>query len=140
MITQPKSVVTDVLAEHAMKTLLLVLCALAAVPSFGQIPEPAVVLLNRGLRDEAAGRLEEAKLILVTLASTYAGHPLAEKAKVEIGALCLYREAQALVREGKTIDGYSAFRTVMRIYPESPLAKLADDASKSLGIPPDPRR
>jgi hypothetical protein len=84
--------------------------------------------------------LDQAKLILVTLASTYAGHPLAENAKTEIGALYMAREAQAQAREGKTAEGYATFRSLMRIYPDSPLAKLADEAARSLGVPPDPRR
>jgi len=123
-----------------MKTLFLVLLLLAAIPTFGQSVDPAKVLFDLGTRDEQAGRPERAKVALLTLASTYQGHPLADRAKVEIGAIYLFLEAQAQVQSGKTQGGYDTFRTVLRVYPESPLAKLADEAAKSLGIPADPRR
>jgi outer membrane protein assembly factor BamD (BamD/ComL family) len=122
-----------------MKTLSLLLL-LAAIPMFGQAVDPAKVLFDAGTRDEEAGRPERAKLVLLTLASTYQGHPLADKAKVEIGAIYLFLEAQAQVQSGKTQEGYDSFRRIMRVYPDSPLAKLADGSAKSLGIPADPRR
>jgi outer membrane protein assembly factor BamD (BamD/ComL family) len=118
----------------------LLLLFLAAIPTFGQAVDPAKVLFDVGTREEQAGRPERAKLALLTLASTYQSHPLADRAKVEIGAIYLFLEAQAQVQSGKTQDGYATFRTILRVYPESPLAKLADEAAKSLGIPADPRR
>ncbi len=123
-----------------MMRLSLVLFLLAAIPTFGQSVDPAKVLFDAGVRDEQAGRPERAKLALLTLASTYQGHPLADRAKIEIGAIYLFLEAQAQVQSGKTQDGYAAYRTILRVYPESPLAKLADEAAKSLGIPANPRR
>ena len=122
-----------------MKTFAFLLPLLVAIPTFGQ-SDPAQVLFDIGIRDEQAGRLERAKLTLVTLAATYQGQPFADKAKTEIGAIYLFLEAQALVQSGKTQDGYATFRLVSRVYPESPLAKLADEAAKSLGIPASPRR
>jgi outer membrane protein assembly factor BamD (BamD/ComL family) len=123
-----------------MKTLSLLCLLLAALPIFGQPADPAQVLFDVGTRHEQAGRAEQAKLILLVLASTYHGHPLAERAKVEIGALCLFMEGQAQVKAAKPQEAYDTFRTVMRVYPESPLAKVADETAKSLGIPADPRR
>jgi hypothetical protein len=122
-----------------MKILSLLLLLLAAIPTFGQSVDPAKVLFDLGTQDEQAGRPENAKVILFTLASAYEG-PIADRAKIEIGAIYLFLEAQAQVQSGKTQDGYATYRTVLRLYPESPLAKLADAAAKSLGIPADPRR
>jgi TolA-binding protein len=123
-----------------MKTFSFLFVLVAAIPMLGQSSDPAKVLFDLGTRDEQAGRPERAKLTFLTLAATYLDDPLAEKAKVEIGAIYLFLEAQAQVNSGKTRDGYKTFRTVMRVYPESPLAKLADETAKSLGIPADPRR
>ena len=123
-----------------MKTLFFPLLVLAAIPTFGQSVDPAKVLFDVGTRDEQAGRPERAKLALLTLASTYQGHPLADRARVEIGAIYLFLEAQAQVQSGNRQDGYATYRAILRVYPESPLAKLADDAARSLGIPADPRR
>jgi len=125
---------------HTFRCLLL-LCT--ALPLFSQntVPtNPAQVLFDMGTKDEAAGRLERAKLILKTLASTYDTDPLAAKAREELGAIYMFMEAQAEVGSGKTQAAYDSFRTLMRIYRDSPLAKLADETSKTLGIPPDPRR
>ena len=123
---------------HMFRSFVL-LCA--AVPVFSQVPaDPDRVLFDLGTRAEAAGRLERAKLTLVTLASTYTGSPLADKARAELGAIYMFLEAQDKVRSGETQAAYETFRTLMRVYPESPLAKRADETSKSLGIPADPRR
>jgi hypothetical protein len=35
---------------------------------------------------------------------------------------------------------YGAFRTLISVYPESPLAKLADETAKSLRVPLEPRK
>jgi hypothetical protein len=123
-----------------MKALTLLLWMMTAIPAFAQTADPAKVLFETGTRDEQAGRPERAKLTLLTLASTYPDHALAGKARLEIGAICLFLEAQTQVKSGKTLDGYGTYRTILRVYPDSPLAKLANEAANSLGIPPDPRR
>ena len=122
-----------------MKILSLLLLSLAAIPTFAQSVDPARALFDLGSRDEQEGKVESAKLILLTLASTYEG-PLVEKAKTENGVVYMFLEAQSQVQSRKTLDGYTTFRKILRVYPESPLAKVADEAAKSLGIPADPRR
>ena len=119
----------------------------AALPAFAQTPplnaapaDPAKVLLDFATKDEAAGRLEKAKLVLLTLASTYNVSLEATVARTEVGAIYMFWEAQAQAQSGKNQAAYDAYRTVVRVYPDSPLAKVADDASRSLGIPPKPRR
>jgi outer membrane protein assembly factor BamD (BamD/ComL family) len=120
-----------------MKKLMLILPLLAAwtAPVFSQTAEPAKILFDAGVRAEQAGRVDRAKLTFLTLAATYTTDPWAAKAKVEIGAIYLFMDAQARVSAGQTRAAYDAFHTVMTIYPESPLAQLADEAAKSLGIP-----
>jgi TolA-binding protein len=107
---------------------------------FSQNDDPAKVLFDLGTRDEQAGRLDRAKLTLLTLAGTYTEHPLTTKARTEIGAIYLFKEAQSQVTAGQTETAYGTFRTLIRVYPESPLAKLADETAKSLGVPADPRK
>lgn len=125
---------------HTLRFLIL-LCT--AGPLFYQdlpsVGDPAQVLFNLGTKDETAGRLERAKLTFVTLASTYATSPLTAKVRVELGAIYMFMEGQTQVRTGKTQAAYDTFRTLMRVYPESPLAKLADQTAKTLGIPRNPR-
>jgi outer membrane protein assembly factor BamD (BamD/ComL family) len=130
-----------------MRTLTLPLL-LAAVPMFSQsmssqsmssqTNDPAKVLFDVGTRDEQAGKLDRAKLSLPTLAATYAESPLTARAKVEIGAIYLFKEAQSQVQAGQLRAAYGAFHTLMAVYPESPLARLADETAKSLGLPAEP--
>lgn len=84
-----------------MKTLTLMLLVVASVPVFSQSDNPAKALFDAGIRDEQAGKLDRAKLTFLTLAGTYAGHPLTTKAKAEIGAIYLFKEAQSQVQAGK---------------------------------------
>jgi len=119
-----------------MKTLTLMLLV-ASIPVFSQ-SDPAKVLFEAGIRDEQAGKLDRAKLTFLTLAGTYAEHPLTTKAKAEIGAIYLFKEAQSQVQAGKTGDAGGAFRTLIQVYPESPLAKLAYETAKSLGLSAEP--
>jgi hypothetical protein len=119
---------------------LILLAAAPVIAGNAAAIDPAQILFDLGVKSEAAGNLDGAKAALVTLVSTYHGDPLAERAKSELAALCLYQEAQAEVRNGKPNDGYAAYRLVARAFPESPLAALANESAKSLGIPPDPRR
>jgi hypothetical protein len=123
-----------------MKTLTLLLLLVAVVPAFSQSADPAKVLFDVGTRDEQAGKLDRAKLTLLTLAGTYTEHPLANQARAEIGAIYLFKEAQLQVIAGQPAAAYSTFRMLMRVYPESPLAKLANETAKSLGVPPDARK
>jgi outer membrane protein assembly factor BamD (BamD/ComL family) len=113
------------------------LLVVAYIPVFSQ-SDPAKVLFDAGIRDEQAGKLDRAKLTFLTLAGTYAEHPLTTKAKAEIGAIYLFKEAQSQVQAGKTRDAGGAFRTLIQVYPESPLAKLAYETAKSLGLSAEP--
>ena len=121
-----------------MKTFLLLLAA--AIPVFSQSEDPAKMLLDASIRDEQVGKLDRAKLTLLTLAGTYTGHPLATSARAEIGAIYLFKEAQSQVQAGQRTAAYGTFRTLIRVYPESPLAKLADEMAKSLGVPLELRK
>jgi outer membrane protein assembly factor BamD (BamD/ComL family) len=123
-----------------MKTFILVLLAMAAIPVFSQSDDPAKVLFDAGTRDEQVGRLARAKLTLLTLAATYPEHPLTTRARAEIGAIYLFKEAQSQIQAGQPTAAYGAFRTLIRVYPDSPLAKLADETAKSLGVPSDARK
>ena len=125
-------------SQSCMKALTLLLLLAAAVPAFSQSGDPAKVLFDAGTQDEQAGKLDRAKLTLLTLAATYPDHPLAAKAKTEIGAIYLLKEAQSQVQAGRARTAYGIFHTVMTVYPESPLAKLADETAKSLGLPVGP--
>ncbi len=127
-----------VLKLGVMKTVTLLLL-LAAAPVFSQANDPQKILFDTGSRDEEAGKLDAAKLIFLTLAATYAEQPLTSKAREEIGAIYLFKEAQSQIQAGQNRPAYMTFRTLMRVYPDSPLAKLADTTAKTLGIPPDPR-
>ena len=110
-----------------MRTLGISILLSAAILAFAQQPDPAKTLFDVGVGDEASGRLDRAKLNLLTLASTYDDTPFTTKAKVEIGAIYVFEEAQAQMRSGQPLAAYRTFRTVTRAYPESPLAKLASD-------------
>ena len=71
-------------------------------------------------------------MTLLTLASTYYESPLAGKAKVEIGAIYVFGEAQSQAKSGQSHDAYNTFNTVARVYPESVLAKLAAAEMRNL--------
>jgi outer membrane protein assembly factor BamD (BamD/ComL family) len=118
-----------------MRTLSLLLFLCAAIPALPQDNNPAQILYDSGTRDEAAGRVERAKVTLLTMVSTYPTDPLTVKAKVEIGAIYLFLEAQSYAKAGQTHAALVTFRTVATVYPESPLTKLADEEAKSLGAP-----
>jgi outer membrane protein assembly factor BamD (BamD/ComL family) len=119
---------------------LALLLSAAAIPALTQPQQPDAVLYQMGLKDETAGRLDRARLTLVTLASTYTSSPLADKARIELGAIVLYQEAKAQEKAGRAQEAYSEYRTLMRAFPDSPVARLADESAKALGFPSDPRR
>jgi outer membrane protein assembly factor BamD (BamD/ComL family) len=123
-----------------MKTLILLLLVVAAIPVYSQSDDPAKVLFDAGTRDEQVGKLDRAKLTLLTLAGAYTEHPLASRARAEIGAIYLFKEAQSQVQAGQPTAAYGTLRTLIRVYPESPLAELADETPKSLGVRADPRK
>jgi TolA-binding protein len=108
-----------------MKTIGISLLLGTSFFLFAQKGDPATTLFDLGVQGEQSGRLDRAKLTLLTLASTYYDSPLAEKAKVEIGAIYLFGEAQSQMRSGQSHDAYNTFTTVTRVYPESALAKFA---------------
>lgn len=127
-----------------MRTLRSVVLLCAAGPLSSQnlapVADPAQVLFDLGMKDETAGRLERAKLIFVTLASTYTTSPRTAEVRVELGAIYMFMDAQTQVQAGKAQAAYDTFRTLTRVYPDSPLARMAAETAKSLGIPPNPRR
>jgi TolA-binding protein len=115
-----------------MKIVGISLLLAAAFLAFAQKADPATTLFDIGVQDEQSGRLDRAKLTLLTLASTYYDSPPAAKAKVEIGAIYLFGEAQARMRSGQSHDAYNTFNIVTRVYPESALAKLASAEMRDL--------
>ena len=73
---------------------LLIVCT--ALPLFAQEVtqiDPPQALFQLGITSQAAGELERAKIIFLTLASTYSGSRPAVKAKTELGAIYLFIEA-----------------------------------------------
>jgi hypothetical protein len=53
-------------------------------------------------------------------------------AKIEIGAIYIFEEAQTQLRSGQPRAAYNTFDTVARAYPESALAKSAATEMKNL--------
>ncbi len=104
--------------------LLGALCAYAAPQGS---PES---LYKSAVRHERRGNFEEARLNLLWLASYYSDSPLATRARDEIGALNLFEDGQARVRDGRYGSATVTFRAVAQVYPESPLAKQAEAASR----------
>jgi hypothetical protein len=90
------------------------------------------ILFDSAVHDEQSGRLDRAKLTLLTLASTNSDSPLAAKAKEEVGAIYIFEEAQAQARSGQSRAAYDAFNVVALIYPESALARLASSEMGNL--------
>jgi outer membrane protein assembly factor BamD (BamD/ComL family) len=115
-----------------MKIAGISLLLATALLVFAQKGDPATTLFDIGVQDEQSGRLDRAKLTLLTLASTYYDSPLAAKAKVEIGAIYLFAEAQTQMRSGQSHDAYNTFTIVTRVYPESALANLASAEMRNL--------
>src|ERR1017187_5436289 len=138
-----------------MKRLFMVLLLAGSTGAFTQPVEPAQVLFDTAVREEAHGRFERARLALVTLANTYYDSPLANKARSEVFALDLFLDArekqqtgnaraafvtyrtvaQAAREKQQTGNARAAFvtyRTVAQVYPESPLAKQAEATSRAL--------
>jgi outer membrane protein assembly factor BamD (BamD/ComL family) len=115
-----------------MKTIGISFLLGTALLAFAQKRDPATTLFDIGVQDEQSGRLDRAKLTLLTLASTYYESPLAGRAKVEIGAIYIFGEAQAQMRSGQLHDAYNKLNTVTRVYPESALAKLASAEMRNL--------
>jgi hypothetical protein len=56
---------------------------------------------------------------------------LAVRAKDEIGAIHLFEDGQAKLRDGRFGSATVTFRAVAQVYPESPLAKQAEAASRT---------
>jgi hypothetical protein len=127
-----------------MRTLRFLMLLCAAGPLFSQdlppVGDPAQVLLNLGTKDETAGQLERAKLAFSD-AGLHVHHQFADRqGSGGIGRDLYVHGRPDPGSDGKTQSAYDTFRTLMRVYPESPLAKLADETAKSLAIPPNPRR
>jgi len=93
-------------------------------------PDPAEALFKSAVRNEKQGKLEEARLNLLWLQNFYAQSPLADRARDEMGAIHLFEDGQARVRDGRYGPAFVTFRAVAQVYPESPLAKQAEAASR----------
>jgi hypothetical protein len=120
------------LAFFRMKKLsLLPLLLMGALCSFAAPQESPESLYKSAVRHEKRGKLEEARLNLLWLASYYSDSPLATRARDEMGAIHLFEDGQARVRDGRYGSATVTFRAVAQVYPESPLAKQAEAASRS---------
>ncbi|MGD0871018.1 MAG: hypothetical protein ABSB88_15795 [Bryobacteraceae bacterium] len=115
-----------------MKRLFMVLLLAGAAGAFAQPVEPAQVLFDTAVREEAQGRFERARLALVTLANTYYDSPLANKARSEVFALDLFVDAREKQQTGHAKAAFIAYRTMAQVYPESPLAQQAEASSRAL--------
>ena len=115
-----------------MKRLFMVLLLADSTGAFTQPVEPAQVLFDTAVREEAHGRFERARLALVTLANTYYDSPLANKARSEVFALDLFLDAREKQQTGNARAAFVTYRTVAQVYPESPLAKQAEATSRAL--------
>ena len=115
-----------------MKRLFMVLLLAGSTGAFTQPVEPAQVLFDTAVREEAHGRFERARLALVTLANTYYDSPLANKARTEVFALELFLDAREKQQTGNARAAFVTYRTVAQVYPESPLAKQAEATSRAL--------
>src|ERR1035441_5212007 len=115
-----------------MKRLFMVLLLAGSTGAFTQPVEPAQVLFDTAVREEAHGRFERARLALVTLANTYYDSPLANKARSEVFALDLFMDAREKQQAGHVKAAFVAYRTMAQVYPESALAQQADASSRAL--------
>jgi hypothetical protein len=115
-----------------MKRLFMVLLLAGSAGALAQPVQPAQVLFDTAVREEAQGRFERARLALVTLANTYYDSPLASKARSEVFALDLFMDAQEKQQTGRAKAAFVAYRTVAQVYPESPLAQQAEASSRAL--------
>jgi Surface antigen variable number repeat len=113
------------------KFLLLLSISMVSCPAFASALVSAEALYKTAVRHERRGKLEEARQNLLWLASYYSESPLATRARDEIGAIYLFEDGQARVRDGRYGCATVTFRTVAQVYPESPLARQAEAASRS---------
>jgi hypothetical protein len=118
-----------------MKTLSMVLLLAASTGAYGQPADPAQKLFDTAVRDEAHGKFDQARLVLVTLATTYSDSPLAARARTEVFALDLFLDAREKQQTGHARSAFIAYRTVAQVYPESPLAQQAEATSRALEPP-----
>ena len=110
----------------------MVLLLAGSAGAFAQPVEPAQVLFDTAVHDEAQGRFDRARLTLVTLANTYYTSPLAVRARNEVFALDLFLDAREQQQNGHAKAAFIAYRTMAQVYPESPLAKQAEATSRQL--------
>lgn len=114
-----------------MKTTAALLPILLTVSAaYASPPDPAEALFKSAVRNEKQGKLEEARLNLLWLANFYGQSPLALRARDEMWAIHLFEDGQARVRDGRYGPATVTFRAVAQVYPESPLAKQAEAASR----------
>src|SRR5690349_21238762 len=113
------------------RSALLLPIFLTAISANAAQPESAQSLYKSAVRHEKRGRLEEARLNLLWLTNLYSESPLAVRAVDEIRAIHLFEDGQARVRDGRYGSATVTFRAVAQVYPESPLAKQAEAASRN---------
>ena len=113
------------------KLSLLPVVFVGVVCAYGAAQGSPEELYRSAVRHERRGRLEEARVNLLWLTSYYSDSPLATRARDEIGALNLFEDGQARVRDGRYGSATVTFRAVAQVYPESPLAKQAEAAIRS---------
>lgn len=119
------------LYQSAMKLLSCWLfLLLSAACAYSGPPDSPETLYRTAVRHERHGKLEQARMNLLWLTSYYAESPLATRARDEIGAIHLFQDGQARERDGRYGSATVTFRAVAQVYPESPLAKEAEAASR----------
>lgn len=114
-----------------MKTAVVPVVLLCTFLAQAAAPESAEALYRDAVRQEKRGQLEEARLNLLWLTNLYAESPLATRALDEISAIHLFQDGQARIRDGRYGPATVTFRAVAQVYPESPLARQAEAASRS---------
>lgn len=113
-----------------MRRSALVTALLAAACAYASPPASPETLYKTAVRHEKRGKLELARQNLLWLTNYYAESPLAVRARDEIGAIYLFEDAQARVRDGRYGSATVTFRTIAQVYPESPLARQAEAAGR----------
>jgi hypothetical protein len=114
-----------------MRRFASVTVLLAATCAYASPPSSPEELYKTAVRHEKRGKLEEARQNLLWLTNYYAESPLALRARDEVGAIYLFEDGQARVRDGRYGSAAVTFRTIAQVYPESPLARQAEAAGRS---------
>jgi outer membrane protein assembly factor BamD (BamD/ComL family) len=114
-------------------SLILILAGAGAIAADSVVansapPDSRTILYDRGIKLTEAGKLPAARRTLETLVNTWPKSVEATEAKYAIDAMLLFEDGQARLRAGKYGTAGLAFRTLLAVYPESPLVPRAADA------------